>query len=110
MAESIVGERQVDPKSTTHCRQCGRPFTEVPRYYSRLVCWDCGLEYQRQKSRIMRLLYTAGVYARGKRYSETHELNKITGRARLLRDRRIARYRRCVERGVPIEYEPRDEL
>jgi predicted nucleic acid-binding Zn ribbon protein len=91
-----------------HCRECGRPFTpENPRYYTRQVCWDCGLDYQRQKSRALRQIIEHGVYARGKRTSDSGDLKKICGRARFLRERRIARYAHCVVSGAPIEYEPR---
>lgn len=94
-----------------HCRQCGRPFTpENPRYYKRQICWECGLDYQRRKGQARRNQYEHGVYRRGQRATDNGDLWKICGRARLLRERRIARYARCVERGVPIEYESRDEF
>jgi hypothetical protein len=90
-----------------HCRECGQPFTpENPRYYTRQVCWNCGLDYQRQKSRTLRQLIEHGVYVRGRRTSDFGDLKNICGRDRLLRERRIARYARCVARGGPITYEP----
>jgi len=94
--------------SREHCRACGRPFSEIPRYGTRLLCRECGLAGERLKSRVIRELYTQGVHQRGQRCRETGELKKISGRERLLRERRIARYARCVARGVPIEYEPAD--
>ncbi len=94
----------------THCRRCGRPFTEVRRYYRRALCWDCGLADYRARAAVERKFFRNGVYRRCQRYMENQDLKIITGAARLLRQRRIARYRRCVERGVPIEYEPRDEF
>ena len=94
-----------------HCTQCGRPFTkERWRYPGRWICCECFWAYQRAKETIERMLFTKGVYRRGQRASESGDLKLITGRARLLRNRRIARYARCVARGVPIEYEPRDEF
>ncbi len=91
----------------THCQQCGQPFTEQRwRYPRRWICCECFWAYCRLKSRWDRLLYTAAVFLHGSRYSESGDLKLITGRERLLRNRRIARYTRCVQRGVPIEYEP----
>jgi hypothetical protein len=92
----------------TRCRRCGRLFSEAGRYETRLLCRACGRERERSKSHAVRLRDGQGLYARGQRCQETAELKKICGRQRLLRERRIARYARCVERGVPIEYEPAD--
>jgi hypothetical protein len=92
----------------THCRRCGRPFSEAGRYETRLLCRPCGLERERSKSRAVRLRDSQGLHARGERCQETAELKKICGRQRLLRERRIVRYARCVELGIPIQYEPAD--
>jgi len=94
-------------KPATHCRKCGRPFAEAGQFYDMALCRTCGLAWQRAKNRRLRL---KGVYAKGSRIRETGNLDKITGIARLLRDRRIARYRRCVEQSVPIVYEPYEEF
>lgn len=89
------------------CSVCGRPYAQAGRFYRRRLCWACGLAYARKNNRKNRQRYRRQGFVPG-RISEGKELAKITGVARLLRERRIARYRGCIERGDPIVYEPPD--
>ncbi len=91
------------------CRACGQPFSpERPRFYRELLCRPCARVQKGERNRVLARVFYRGVYRRGERNAECAAMKMISGRERLLRDRRIVRYARCVARGVPIEYEPPD--
>jgi hypothetical protein len=99
-----------DTNPATHCGLCGASYETVRRYYQRRICWNCGLAEQRQRSRRRRQKDSNSVFKLGQRRQDSVDARKISGRDKILRERRIARYRRYVELGVPIEFEPRDEF
>lgn len=93
-------------KRATHCKVCGRPFTEVERYFNRAMCRPCNREVTRQRSRDRAALYRSVFPGKDRRLGEPTV--RLTGRALLERKLRVQRYADCIAEGKAIDYVPRD--